>query len=47
VFDKNYDWGLYAVKNMYKIFGCGCFSKVFFTWKCIKMIWKYKKINLK
>jgi hypothetical protein len=25
-------------KNIYKMFGCGCFSKVFFTWKYIKII---------
>jgi len=25
-------------KNMYKMFGCDCFSKMFFTWKYIKII---------
>ena len=38
VFVKSYSCDLYTVKNMYKIFGCDCFSKVFFTWKCIKII---------
>ena len=33
MFGKNYGWGLYAEKNMYKMFGCGCFSKVFFYLK--------------
>jgi hypothetical protein len=38
VFGKNYSWGLYAAKNMYKIFGYDCFLKVLFTWKYIKII---------
>ena len=41
VFDKNYDWGLCAVKNMYKMFGrygcnCGCFLKCILLWNILK-----------
>jgi len=38
VFGKNCGWDLCAAKNIYKMFGCDCFLKVFFTWKCIKII---------
>jgi hypothetical protein len=30
-------------KNIYKMFGCGCFSKVRFTWKYIKIIFLFYK----
>ena len=46
-FGKNYGWSLYAAKNIYKMFGYGCFSKVLFTWKCIKIIFFiFKKLFL-
>ena len=38
MFGKNYNGCLYITKNMYKMFGCACFSKVLFTWKYIKII---------
>ena len=31
MFGKNYNGGLYTVKNIYKMFSCGCFLKVLFT----------------
>jgi hypothetical protein len=37
MFDKNYNWDLYTVKNTYKMFSCGYFLKVLFTWKYIKI----------
>jgi len=30
IFGKNYGWGLYVAKNIYKMFGCGYFPKIFF-----------------
>ena len=41
IFGKNCIWGLCTSKNMYKISGCGCFLKMFFTWKYIKINFFY------
>jgi hypothetical protein len=41
LFGKNCNWGLCTVKNIHKIFSCDYFSKVFFTWKYIKIIFLY------
>ena len=44
MFDKNYGWSLYIVKNMYKIldtscvyeYGCGCFLNFFLLENALK-----------
>ena len=44
LFSKNCSWDLYTAKNMHKIFSYGCFLKVFFTLKCIKIFFLKKNI---
>ena len=47
MFGKNYDWGLYATKNMYKIFGSCVVAVAFQSVFYLKMYWNNVFLFLK